>query len=301
MFTIVGKGFGLYGYLPAIILNRYKLILPHEYKFTIENRNDLKIYVEKLFWAENISQAILKADNIILAIPPEEQFKFIFKNIHLIKNKTLFLEKPIANMPKEGIELINFLDENKIKFCVNYSFLYLNWFIDLFHKIKGLDKKYSIEINWKFKAYFLKNKIISWKSAVEKGGGILNFFGIHMIAVLTALNYDDCIIKKVIKRKNKIEFLLVKINKPDIKLMIDINSKKEVFKINLFKNYRRMEVITDIDDPFKTQLVRGSNPMDRRVTVIRTFLDYKNQTYKSINFNKRVVKFWEKLQIYLKI
>ena len=77
MYTIIGKGFGLYGYLPAVIQNKSRLILPIEYKSTIENRDDIRKYLNYLIWADNISDAIFKADNIILAF-------------HLLNNSNLF-------------------------------------------------------------------------------------------------------------------------------------------------------------------------------------------------------------------
>ena len=90
MYTIIGKGFGLYGYLPAVIQNKSRLILPIEYKSTIENRDDIRKYLNYLIWADDISDAIFKADNIILAIPPMEQFNFIFKNVKKLEIKIYF-------------------------------------------------------------------------------------------------------------------------------------------------------------------------------------------------------------------
>lgn len=295
MYTIIGKGFGLYGYLPAVIQNKSRLILPIEYKSTIENRDDIRKYLNYLIWADDISDAIFKADNIILAIPPMEQFNFIFKNVKKIGNKNLFLEKPIASTPNESLKLINFLDINKIKFFINYSFLYLNWFENLFNKVRILDSDHTVEIIWKFKAYFLKNEIITWKSQIEKGGGILNFFGIHMVAVITALDYHNCQIKKIIKQKNKIKFLFIKSNKPVIKLTIDINSTDDIFKINLHKKDRLIEIIKDGDDPFENSSGPKPTSMDRRVKLIRSILGNKKHLYQSFIFNKMVIELWKKL------
>ena len=55
MYTIIGKGFGLYGYLPAIIMNNSNLVLSNEYKFNIQKRKDINQYINKIKWTQNIS------------------------------------------------------------------------------------------------------------------------------------------------------------------------------------------------------------------------------------------------------
>ena len=44
MYTIVGKGFGLYGYLPAII-KWFKPCFIYEYKSNIQKRGDIKKFI----------------------------------------------------------------------------------------------------------------------------------------------------------------------------------------------------------------------------------------------------------------
>jgi transcription antitermination factor NusA-like protein len=75
---------------------------------------------------------------------------------------------------------------------------------------------------------------MNWKSDFELGGGILRFYGIHLIAVLTALNYENC---KIIKLKNNAETIVYKIislNKPIITISINIDSHIDKFAIKIF-------------------------------------------------------------------
>ena len=95
MYTIVGKGFGLYGYLPAIMMNQSNLVLSSEYKLNIEKRKDINQYINRIKWTQSIEESIHLSNNIILAIPPKEQFKFLHEKEINISNKTIFLEKPI--------------------------------------------------------------------------------------------------------------------------------------------------------------------------------------------------------------
>ncbi|MDC3116721.1 hypothetical protein OA529_03465, partial [Alphaproteobacteria bacterium] len=80
MYTIFGKGFGLYGYLPAICLNNSELILPKNYKKTLDKRKDIYRFSDKIIWSNNFIDCLIKSDKVILAIPPKEQFNFILEN-----------------------------------------------------------------------------------------------------------------------------------------------------------------------------------------------------------------------------
>ena len=297
MYTIIGKGFGLYGYLPAIIMNNSNLVLSNEYKFNIQKRKDINQYINKIKWTQNIEEAIDLSNNIILAIPPKEQFKFLHENQTNIVNKTIFMEKPIAASPKEALILIKFLEEKKIKFYVNYSFIYLGWFKNLYNKINSLKSDTIVKISWEFKAHFLTTNFMNWKSDFELGGGILRFYGIHLIAVLTALNYENC---KIIKLKNNAETIVYKIislNKPIITISINIDSHIDKFAINIFDdNTKKKEILVDIKDPFQRQKNRKSIHLDRRVEAIRDYLIEKDNSIQNLIFNKKVVKLWSEIE-----
>ena len=51
---IIGSGFGLYGYLPSINDFSKKIYLSIEYKKKIENRKDLKKYLNRINWYLNL-------------------------------------------------------------------------------------------------------------------------------------------------------------------------------------------------------------------------------------------------------
>ena len=297
MYTILGKGFGLYGYLPAIILNNCNLVLSKEYKLNIQKRKDINIYINRIKWTESIGEAINLSNNVILAIPPKEQFKFLHKNETNIANKTMFLEKPIAASPKESLILLKIIEKKKIRFYVNYSFIYLDWFKKLYSKINYLKPDAIVKITWKFKAHFLKTNVMNWKSNFELGGGILRFYGIHLIAVLTALNYENC---KIIKFKNDSKFIIYKFinaNKAAIEIAINIDSKTDKFAINIFdSNTKNNVTLIDTKDPFDSPKNMKLITLDRRIETLRTYLIEKNNSIQSLMFNKKVVKLWSEIE-----
>lgn len=292
MYTIIGKGFGLYGYLPAIIMNGSDLILSDEYKSNIQKRGDINKFINSIQWTKSIKEAIYLSDDIILAIPPKEQFKFLLENEKLISDKTIFLEKPIACSPKQSSILLKFLEEKKIKFNVNYSFIYLDWFKKLYNKINSLSSNFNIKINWEFKAHFIKTNVTNWKSDSQSGGGIIRFYGIHLIAILTALEYENY---KIIKLKNNtktIIFKIINVNKPEIEILINIDSTIDKFAIDIYEDSpKNKRTFVDIKDPFEKQNKKLIK-LDRRVQNIRDYLIEKNNSIQNLNFNKKVVKLW---------
>ncbi len=297
MYTIIGKGFGLYGYLPAIIMNDSNLILSDEYKSYVQKRGDIKKYINFIQWTKSIKEAIYLSKYIILAIPPKEQFKFLLENEKLISNKTMFLEKPIASSPEESSILLKFLEEKKIKFYVNYSFIYLDWFKTLYNKINSLNSNFYVKINWEFKAHFIKTNVVNWKSNFQLGGGIIRFYGIHLIAVLSALNYENYKVVNIQNNTQTIIFKIINPNKPEIEILINIDSNIEKFTINMFeKNLKNKSTLVDINDPFEKQNNEKLPQFDRRVQNIRDYLMEKNNSIQNLTFNKKVVKLWDEIE-----
>ena len=49
---------------------------------------------------------------------------------------------------------------------------------------KLLGKIISVNVDWKFLSYDIKNQIKSWKTDVEQGGGVLSFYFSHVFYYL---------------------------------------------------------------------------------------------------------------------
>ena len=97
---ILGSGFGLYGYLPAILKNEYNNIyLPHKYKTKIINRKDLNFFFERINWYDDLNEITKFIDSVVIASNPENQ-PLIVNNLLKINNiKKYILEKPLAINP----------------------------------------------------------------------------------------------------------------------------------------------------------------------------------------------------------
>ena len=101
---IFGGGFGLYGYLKALYLKKYKLNTLKKYKNVIASRPDLKKINRINFFLDEIN-LLKKSDIIIFARRPKDQENFINKliaNNLKIKNKLFYFEKPFCSNLKKS-------------------------------------------------------------------------------------------------------------------------------------------------------------------------------------------------------
>jgi len=265
MYSIIGSGFGLYGYLPAIIkLNKKGVVLPEEYKKTILARPELKEFERDIIWAKNKADALKKTTELIIALPPSIQYSTVKKIIKETKIKTIYLEKPLAPTPEKSKNLLKLLNLNEVNYVVGYSFLY----IDLQARFNDLiGQKDDIYFNWFFMAHHFSKNLKNWKRYHDLGGGALRFYGIHLIAFLSLFGYKN-VVKSTLIEDNQNEPYIWKATitgegLPVCNLKIDCRSDKEVFSLsNLKLGHSNIE-----KDPFDVPTKELSN-FDRRVSVL---------------------------------
>ena len=222
---ILGSGFGLYGYLPAILkhYSTFEVLILHKSLTVLESRSDLKKYIPFIKTVHNREVLISKCDFLIVAYPPNG-VELLFKNLVLFErlNKIL-IEKPIALTTQNSIKLVNNLNDIKIHVCSGFNFMYTEWNDLLFtSKIK------KININWSFKLQQ------NWKNNINDGGGALRMYGIHFIPILLM---NDLISYNITQNTNLVFQGTFKLKHKEINIKIDSTSKINVFEIdNLYKN-----------------------------------------------------------------
>ncbi len=241
-YTISGSKFGLYGYLPAILKNKKnKVYLTKKYFKFFNFRKDLAKYSKNIIWFSNFSEIQKKIDYYIIAKRPIDQVA-LAKNVLNFKNlKHLFLEKPIAPNFHEAQKLLKFLKKNKVNFSIAYI-LTLTPFFTKLSKILKQKNVSNIEIYWSF---LNKNKKNSWKLDENKGGGILNFYGIHFVHLFNILGFDKILNSRVkIKKGREVEWeinIMKNFTLLNFKLRIDKNNNK--FLINFVRNEKKYNLI----------------------------------------------------------
>ena len=285
--AILGKGFGLYGYLPAVIESRkYSTIYTLEkYKDFILSRDDIKHYFKKLSFCDEEDIINGNSEELILCRRPVDNFKIISK---MNKVKKLYIEKPIAESPKKANNLLNLIQNKCDIFSTNYIFLILEWYDFLSININN----YWL-IEWNFKAHYNLHKVSNWKSKKKFGGSLISFYGIHFIALAVSLNFRNLKFSKLINGSYW-ECILNSDYSKSLKIKINCDSNHNSFRIvadekNLFVS----------QDPFSKE-IKNKNLFknDIRCSILLNYLLMEKSNINllsSLKFNNEVLKLWENI------
>jgi predicted dehydrogenase len=230
---IFGSNFGSIVHIKAInkLKNFLKISIcsPNIYKKKL-NLNNIKRF-------DNYKKALRNNFDAvgIVATPAiqSEICNYIIKNMKKIKY--ILLEKPIAPNFNDTKKIIKRLIKKKINFIVNFIFENIPAFKQLSKILKKKQIIYA-KYEWKFKQMYFKNKIKTWKTNYKDGGGLVNYYLIHIFYNLY-LFFNKLKIVKIVKlvkikdAKNKklltyINLLIESSNGTKISVTMDINSNK---------------------------------------------------------------------------
>ncbi len=185
---IIGSGFGLYGLLPAFhslpncrvaafcgkksprFLNIIKMLSLEE---SIHHYSD---------WETMLASE--KLDAIAIALPPSAQYQIA--KIALEKDIHVFAEKPLTAKLEDAYDLAALAARKKTTHGIDFLFPE----IDVWQMAKKMldEKKFGkvlqVAVNWDFLSYDVRQKISSWKTEVNRGGGALSFYCSHVFYYL---------------------------------------------------------------------------------------------------------------------
>lgn len=185
--TILGGGFGLYGYLPALIQGGYgQVVLPARYQERILTRNDIRRFYNEIEWVSDRHAVLDMCDGVIIALPPTQQYEAVMDCIKKRNISYLLLEKPLAVSPEHSHILLECLESSEKTFRLGYNFRYTDWGKKLLSQAVGANN-----ITWHFCAYHYAHHVHNWKRVHSQGGGALRFYGIHLIAIMAEAGYRD--------------------------------------------------------------------------------------------------------------
>ena len=287
---IFGGGFGIYGYLPAILLYpRNKVYLNIKYKKKITERIELNKLLEKIFWYKEIDTIIQKVNSVVVATNPEKQEEIILDLLNHQNINNLILEKPLAVNPRNSIKVLSKLIHSNKEFVFGYSFLYTNWSLKVKKQIHQINHK-IIYFDWFFMAHHFKNNLKTWKNNHLKGGGVIRFYGIHLIALLAEFGYSEVNYSKIkVDREGlytdwKASFL----GKSLPACRIQINTKSHHSKFNILGINKKDETVEllNLKTPFDEE--RPIENYDKRVSLLSKIISdarfvENSQLYKTTN------------------
>ena len=146
----------------------------------------------------------------------------------------------MASRYKDVKKIINGLVKRKIKFLVNFIFENVSAIKKLVKILKG-KKILQVRYNWSFQQKYFQNKIKTWKTNYKLGGGLINFYLIHVFYNLNLFFNKLKIIKleskKTGKLITKLDLLLQDQYETNIYINININSNKREHML-LFKTVK---------------------------------------------------------------
>lgn len=239
MLGILGSGFGLYGYLPAAVHAGYRrILLPIQYQDKVNSRGDLKGYGSFIDWVESDLQVICRAETIIVARRPSDQSALIPCLTSQENIKTIILEKPLSPTPACTFDLLNMIESSQKKYTAAFVFRYLPWAQKLKAKLAetGNASRQTWHLNWAFLAHDQSTKNHTWKSDHKQGGGVVRFFGIHIIALFSELGFKQVTFSNIDNTDRQHKNTLWRAGfkgagLPEFIVEIDIASESEHFSI----------------------------------------------------------------------
>jgi len=300
MYSIVGSGFGLYGYLPALVRldKNNHIVLPQKYREKILSRKELKGFDRDILWASSSEEALKKTTDLIMAVPPSAQYSIVKKIVKESNIETINLEKPIAPSAELSEDLLDFLDFHEIKYVIGYSFFYLN-LQDKFDYL--IAREEDIYWNWEFMAHHFSMNLDNWKRYHDVGGGVLRFYGIHMIALLSALGYDN-VAHSILTQDNINEPHLWKASFsgagiPLCNISLNCKSKNNIFDVS----NDSLGTVISSRDPFDL-ITEDVKDLDNRVPILRKIIDKSSyRQYKLKSLYRDINKLWKKVEETTKI
>jgi hypothetical protein len=285
MFTIFGSGFGLYGYLPAIIDGlKADVCLPEKYRVTINSRPDLERFEPQIMWVDTEDSAIKCSDKIVISVKPKAQVSIVRRCLDLGFSGRFYLEKPLSNSPAESEVFLDLLDSHSVDYSVGYSFLYLDRLQEIF---KNYTPEKVIQIEWCFMAHHFANRLKNWKRHEIEGGGVLRFYGIHIVALLARHGYSGVVNSRLTGEKlgepSLWEAGLSHQDSTKCNIIVNSRSEKLFFRVKVDS-----EVILSVDDPFYVNGLSKVGEDRRFLSLVRFLKDSSNlasnkKLYRSIN------------------
>ena len=292
-FTIFGKNFGLYGYLPSLIFTKnVNVHLLENYKDALEKRDELLPFIKKIIWYENENDLMRSIDSCVIAVPPSSQNIILEKIIKFDNIKNIILEKPPASNPAKAKELLIQIKRYNLNVNFSFSFLYCKWY----QRIKKLilESRKPLYIEWNFKAYHFSKNQFNWKRDHYQGGGPLRFYGIHLLSVIADIGSQHCSSSKLIKddfdfqSKWESEFKLD--SGMIISLILNSNNEKKLFEIGSKEGDTKLPFLK-IEDPFIQEEKIDNH--DIKLNILKKLINQSNKLDQTkINYYENLVNLW---------
>lgn len=301
---VLGSGFGLYGYLPALVEAGYQQILmPSRYREKFSLRPELQTYAEYVRWVSEDSLIFLGVDTLVLALPPLQQLELLGKLLNVDSIKCFLLEKPLAQSPYASRKLLDSLHFSGKKFRIDYNFRLTSWGKDLRRILSDSNIKESftrVSISWSFLAPHYRDKKLVWKRFDHMGGGALRFYGVHLVALLSEIGYTEVLVSEKFYSSGdelaKWTATFSGKNLPKCDVTVDTKALIHEFSVALSGGTEKKSLFLGLDpfdcnDNFQTLTGR-----DKRVPYLADFCREITQPDEGFKWYKSAIELWQLIE-----
>jgi predicted dehydrogenase len=289
--AILGSGFGLYGYLPALHALSCRVVLPARYRAAIKRRTELSQLANHITFVTDENEAIDLADAVVIARRPADQLDLIPSLLHRKKLRRLLLEKPLAPDPAAALRLQDQLAASGKIVRIGYLFGYTDWGRDLIARAGEL--RGEIQIRWLFRAHHYAADLSNWKRADAEGGGALRFYGIQLISLLAALGFDQVEASRLVAgRPGEAESWHATLaNRKGARCLLELesNAAQTLFAVTA----PALGVAISRQDPFDAATGNGDRRVPLLESLCREFLTTETTTVTS---DRKAISLWQAIE-----
>ncbi|NDH67728.1 MAG: hypothetical protein EBY22_07490 [Gammaproteobacteria bacterium] len=278
MFGILGSGFGLYGYLPAVVgLGLTPVLLPERYRVKFLARDELKILEAHIHWIGSDQALLESVTTLIISKRPADQYVAFPDYLARRQIKKIVLEKPLAPNPTAALEMLEHVKASGKQCCAGFTFRFTSWAAPLQYRLvnsANLSKEVW-ELKWHFMAHHYSNNLLNWKRQNLQGGGALRYFGIHVIALLAEWGYCHVVSSEVVSELDGGGYsswraIFRGMDLPEFRIEIDSRSTSTYF---ILQNKNDSEPFQECRGPFDSPTDRVlPEGMDQRYIYLQKVL-----------------------------
>ena len=256
MFGILGSGFGLYGYLPAAVaLGFSPILVPARYQNKFLSRDNLQKFNDNICWIDTDQDLIEMATTLVISRRPIDQCKELPNYLSQGQLKKIIFEKPLAIDPVSALKMLDMVEASGKKCTAGFTFRFTPWAALLQPTLNSTfpTKKEVWILQWHFMANHFSTGLWNWKRDNAQGGGVLRFYGIHVIALLAEFGYTEVVSSEILNGPNNEAYtawhaIFRGPEHPEFRVEVDSHSDKEFF---ILRNLNKDANLYEDNDPFK--------------------------------------------------
>jgi predicted dehydrogenase len=267
---ILGSGFGLYGYLPAVLDLGAQVAMPVRYREKLLSREDVRHLDPRVEWAPGGDEEIFATVTaLIIARRPADQVRAVRSALTATSIKRLLLEKPVAPSPEVAAGILDCLEKAGRSIRIGFTFSGTAWAQALSIWMGDATPRATLDIAWQFQAHHYTNAIQNWKRRVSEGGGALRFYGIQLLGLLAELGYDAVLTSELGSDgpddAARWTATVTGPGRPSCRLAVDSRNSEALFAVTGERSPGSAFQLR-LRDPFQEARVEGAR--DRRVTLL---------------------------------